>query len=78
MSKAHAKARDNSAEGTATAATTPAADTGTAPVVLPAPTATSVARPPDEHHGQGGLYTMKNGRRVLVERTQSETTKEPQ
>lgn len=24
---------------------------------------------PDEHHGQGGLYEVRQGRRVLIERT---------
>lgn len=31
---------------------------------------------PDDFHGQGGLYRMKNGRRVLVNKTQPETAKE--
>lgn len=43
---------------------TAAGDTPVAVVPAPAPAA------PDEHHGQGGLYVMKGGRRVLAERTQ--------
>jgi hypothetical protein len=49
------------------------ADAGAAPLVSAAAPA---ALTPDEYHGQGGLYTMKDGRRVLVEQTQPETTKE--
>lgn len=37
-------------------------------VVQPAPGATAER---DEHAGQGGLYVMRNGRRELVERTES-------
>lgn len=42
-------------------------------VVRPAPPAATAPAPAaglDEHHGQGGLYVMKNGRRVLAERTE--------
>jgi hypothetical protein len=42
-------------------------------VVQPAQTS---PRAPDDFHGQGGLYRMKNGRRELVEKTQPETAKE--
>ena len=72
MSKAHAKATDTPAQEAATQASSAAADTGATPVVQPAQGAPA----PDAHHGHGGLYTMKDGRRVLVEQTQPETTKE--
>lgn len=68
MSKAHAKATDTPAQEAASAA----ADTGASTVVQPAQGASA----PDARHGHGGLYTMKDGRRVLVEQTQPETTKE--
>ncbi|MBS0414347.1 MAG: hypothetical protein JSR68_08240 [Proteobacteria bacterium] len=50
----------------------PAARAATAAaVVQPAPAAQSPAPAPDEHAGRGGLYVMRDGRRELVERTQS-------
>ena len=73
MSKAHAKATDTPAQEAATQASNAAGDTGATPVVQPAPAAQSA---PDQYHGHGGLYRMTNGRRVQVEQTQSETTKE--
>ena len=73
MSKANAKATDTPAQEAATQAASAAADTGATPVVQPAQ---ATPRTPDEHHGKGGLYTMKDGRRVLVEQTQPETAKE--
>ena len=36
------------------------------PHVAPTSTPTAAA---DEHHGRGGMYTVVNGQRVLVERT---------
>jgi len=48
-----------------------------AAVVQPQAPAAPVA-PVDHHTGQGGLYTMKNGKRVLVHATQQEATKELQ
>ena len=77
MSKAHAKqqaqdtqaAQELQAPQTSTAVVFAAR---TAPVVQPAQGAPA----PDARHGHGGLYTMKDGRRVLVEQTQPETTKE--
>lgn len=73
MSKAHAKAPDTTAQEAAAPASHAAGDTGATPVVQPAQATPSA---PDDFHGQGGLYTMKNGRRVLVEQTQPETAKE--
>lgn len=73
MSKAHAKATDNQASQASAPASHATSDTGAAPVVQPAQ---ATPRTPDEHHGQGGLYRVKDGRRVLVEQTQPETTKE--
>ena len=73
MSKANAKATDTPAQEAATSTASAAADTGAIAVVHPAPAAKSA---PDQYHGHGGLYRMKNGRRVLVEQTQPETIKE--
>ena len=72
MSKAHAKATDTTAQEAAAPASNAADVTGATPVVQPAQGAPA----PDARHGHGGLYTMKAGRRVLVEQTQPETTKE--
>lgn len=72
MSKAHAKATDTTAQEAATPTSNATGNTGTTPVVQPAQGAPA----PDARHGHGGLYTMKDGRRVLVEQTQPETTKE--
>ena len=72
MRKADAKATDTPAQEAATSTASAAADTGATPVVQPAQGAPA----PDARHGHGGLYTMKDGRRVLVEQTQPETTKE--
>ncbi|QEA14275.1 hypothetical protein [Comamonas flocculans] len=52
-----------------------AADVATAVVQPPAPASAS-PRPPDAAHGRGGLYTVKAGRRVLVQATQSPALKE--
>ena len=72
MSKANAKATDTPAQEAATSTASAAADTGAIAVVQPAQGAPA----PDARHGHGGLYTMKDGRRVLVEQTQPETIKE--
>ena len=72
MSKANAKATDTPAQEAVTSTASAAADTGAIAVVQPAQGASA----PDARHGHGGLYTMKDGRRVLVEQTQPETTKE--
>lgn len=57
------------AEQTAGQPAAPAAGASAAvAVVQPAPQAASA---PDEHHGRGGLYVMRDGRRELVERTES-------
>ena len=72
MSKANAKATDTPAQEAATSTASAAAYTGATPVVQPAQGAPA----PDARHGHGGLYTMKGGRRVLVEQTQPETIKE--
>ena len=72
MSKANAKATDTPAQEAATSTASAAADTGAIAVVQPAQGAPA----PDARHGHGGLYTMKAGRRVLVEQTQPETVKE--
>jgi len=71
--KADAKATDTTAQEAATPTSNAAGDTGATPVVQPVQAA---PRAPDDFHGQGGLYRMKNGRRELVEKTQPETTKE--
>ena len=64
MSKGNAKPQTEAqAQTTAQEATASAADV-----------ADAVVQPPQT--GQGGLYTMKAGRRVLVEQTQPETIKE--
>jgi hypothetical protein len=73
VSKANAKAPDNQASQAPAQASNATVDTGAAPVVQPAQ---ATPRTPDGFHGQGGLYTLKNGRRVLVAQTQPETTKE--
>lgn len=44
-----------------------------APVVV---RAQAIAAPADSNRGQGGIYTVKDGKRVLVEATQSQATKE--
>ena len=49
------------------AAPAPAAADRAAVVSAPAPTA---AQTPDTHHGQGGLYRVEKGQRLLVERSQ--------
>lgn len=48
------------------------ASTGTGQEVTPDEAPAALA--PDEFHGQGGLYEMRHGRRVLVERTAPEST----
>ena len=73
MSKANAKATDTTAQEAAAPASNAADVAGATPVVQPTQAAPLT---PDEYRGQGGLYTMKDGRRVLVEQTQPETTKE--
>lgn len=75
MSKANAKQQAQAAQTAQElqapqTPTAPAADAGSTPVVQP------IQGAPDGHHGQGGLYTMKEGRRVLVACTKPETTKE--
>ena len=74
MSKAHAKATDTTAQEATAQAPRASTDTGAAPVVQSSPPAQAAAPATDEFHGQGGLYTMKDGRRVLIEKTQAETT----
>lgn len=61
------------ADTPAQAATGSPGAVATAMVQPKAPTA-----PTDQFRGQGGLYTMKNGKRVRVATTADETTKEPQ
>ncbi|AFU47349.1 hypothetical protein C380_18275 [Acidovorax sp. KKS102] len=73
MSKANGKSTNTTAEEAAAPTASAAADTGAIAVVQPAPAAKSA---PDRYHGHGGLYRMTNGRRVQVEQTQPETTKE--
>ena len=73
MRKADAKATDTTAQEAAAPASNAANVAGATPVVQPTQAA---PRAPDDFHGHGGLYTVKNGRRVLVEQTQPETTKE--
>lgn len=75
MSKANAKASDTTAEETAKTAATTGTVAGTPALVFPGQ-ATQAA---DDFHGQGGLYTMKDGVRVRVEQTldaPTEATKE--
>ncbi|MBX9831979.1 MAG: hypothetical protein K2X78_02920, partial [Burkholderiaceae bacterium] len=57
-------------EETAKTAATTSTDTGATALVFPGQ-ATEAA---DIHHGQGGLYTMKDGQRVRVEHTQQPKT----
>lgn len=38
----------------------------------PVTAAAAVAPEPDANHGRGGMYTVVNGQRVLVGRTQAE------
>lgn len=71
MSKTNGK-QNREAADTAQAATKAAvaAAAGSGPLaVVPAAPAPAPGAS-DEHHGQGGLYVMKDGRRVLAERTQ--------
>lgn len=44
----------------------PKAPKPSVPDMAPTPTPAAAA---DEHHGRGGMYTLVNGQRVLVERT---------
>lgn len=76
MSTTNAKTPQPKAQASAqeAAASADAAAAVAAAVVQSAP----AAQAPDEHHGRGGLYTMKDGKRVLVEQTQTATTKEAQ
>lgn len=72
MRKADAKATDTTAQEAATPTSNDTGNTGATTVVQP----TQAAPARDARHGHGGLYRMKDGRRVLVEQTQPETTKE--
>ena len=74
MSTPNAKTPQPKAQASAQEAAASADAAVAAAVVQSAPT----AQAPDEHHGRGGLYTMKDGKRVLVEQTQTATTKEAQ
>lgn len=47
-----------------------AAPSDMAPAVVSAPAG---AAPANDYSGQGGLYTMKDGRRVLIQKTQPVT-----
>jgi len=71
--KADAKATDTTAQEAATPTSNAADVTGATPAVQPTQ---ATPRAPDDFHGQGGLYRMKDGQRVLVAQTQPETTKE--
>lgn len=63
-------AETGQAQDAATTLTTDvAAGAADAAVVLPAQAQADEA---DEHQGKGGLYVLKDGKRVLVERTQLE------
>ena len=75
MSKANAKASGTTAEETAKTAATTGTVAGTPALVFPG----QATQAGDDFHGQGGLYTMKDGVRVRVEQTlqaATETTKE--
>lgn len=74
MSTPNAKTPQPKAQASAQEAGASADAAVAAAVVQSAP----AAQAPDEHHGRGGLYTMKDGKRVLVEQTQTATTKEAQ
>ncbi|KAB2906014.1 MAG: hypothetical protein F9K35_01235 [Burkholderiaceae bacterium] len=74
MSTPNAKTLQPKAQASAQEAGASADAAVAAAVVQSAP----AAQAPDEHHGRGGLYTMKDGKRVLVEQTQTATTKEAQ
>lgn len=81
MSKANAKQQTTAGQTAQEiqapqAASGQAADAGVAGAAPLVPVAAPAALTPDARHGHGGLYTMKDGRRVLVEQTQPETTKE--
>lgn len=54
-----------------TQATAAPAVAGDGAAVVPASAAgpAQAATPRDEHHGQGGHYEMRDGKRVLVQRT---------
>lgn len=61
-------------------AETPAQETtaGAAPVAAAVVQPQAPTAPADKFRGQGGLYTMKDGKRVRVAATTDETPKEPQ
>lgn len=44
----------------------------TGPTAVTPSVATTSTTATDEHHGRGGMYTVVNGQRVLVERTQAD------
>lgn len=71
MSKPNVKPRppEAPAKAPAPAPTSAAAELATAVVQPEAPAAPKA--PADEHRGRGGLYTMKDGERVLVQRTET-------
>ena len=58
--------------GTQDAKTSAAVATTEQPAVV---SATQAPAPRDEHTGKGGLYTVKNGQRVLEQRTAPEPEK---
>jgi hypothetical protein len=70
VSKANAKASDTTAEEAAKTAAATGTDTGAPTLVFPGQATKAI----DDFHGQGGLYTMKDGVRVLVEQTQQAST----
>lgn len=69
MSKPNEKAAQQAqTETAAQQASTAAPDSGSAAVVQ---SASPTPVPPDKHHGTGGLYSVVNGQRVLVDRSQA-------
>lgn len=72
MSLRNAKPTEAQTPPAAAQASGAATDLATAVVQPPAPTPAS-PRPQDAAHGHGGLYTVKSGKRVLVNATQPKT-----
>ncbi len=81
MSRPHAKASNPTAQEAPAQAPDTATDSATGSAAAALVPATPPAAPPrDAYHGRGGLFTMKNGRRVPVPAPTATpaTAKEPQ
>ena len=76
MSKPHVKTPPaQTPAGTDQAQDAAPAPTGAPDAALVQPA--QAGTPQDEHHGRGGMYTVVNGQRALIHRTQAEHVAPP-